>query len=109
MAKKEGKGNGNKLWSRFWAEQGLAVVHVDNLKVNPDKPLESMKMRIEESVYITKKVDGAPRQLLIGIKCHWFTESMEIQRSVFHSCELIPFDIAKEGLIKVQEWLDRKI
>lgn len=107
MAKIEDKRNGNKLWSKFWAEQGLAVIHVDRLKIDKEKAIEEFIMRISEPVYIAKKVDGKMKQFLTGIKCHWMDSEGKIQREVFHSCELIPFEIAKKGLQEVQKWLDR--
>jgi uncharacterized protein YodC (DUF2158 family) len=102
------KRNGDKLWGRFWSEQGVAVVHVDKLKVDPDIKLEDLKMRIEEPVYINKKVQGEVKQFLTGIKCHWLDKDMKIQRAVYHSCELIPYDIAKEGFQMINKWLERK-
>lgn len=97
----------DKLWTRYWAEQGVAVIHVDKLKIEEGKTLDDFKMRIEEPIFTTKIVGTVKKQFLIGIKCHWIDHNNTIQRANFHTCELIPYDIAKEGLIEVQNWLDR--
>jgi uncharacterized protein YodC (DUF2158 family) len=97
----------SKIWSRFWAEQGVAVIHVDKLKIVEGQKLEDFIMRIEEPIYTSKIVGTEKKQFLIGIKCHWIDHLNTIQRANFHSCELIPYDIAKEGLIEVEHWLQR--
>ena len=101
--------NVDKLWGRFWAEQGVAVIHVDKLKIDPDKKLEDFKMRIEEPTYISKKVGEENKQFLTGIKCHWLDQNNTVQRCNFHSCELIPFAIAEKGFQEVEKWLSRPV
>lgn len=97
----------NKLWSRYWAEQGIAVIHVDKMKIIEGKSLEDFIMRIEEPIYTSRIVGTEKKQFLIGVKCHWIDEKNTIQRANFHSCELIPYDVAKNGYTEVEQWLNR--
>ena len=101
-----------KLWSRKWASEGMEVIHVDNLRIKEGKTLEDFKMRIEKIMWRTfympaGDVKGVQYTYIDGMECHWFNDDMNLQRALFHTTELIPFEIAKQGFDVIQTWMDR--
>ena len=98
-----------KLWKRYWAEQGVAVIHVDMLKIQEDEKLEDRIIRIKEVRMQEREVDGQKVQRMQGIVCHWIDKNMQPHVHMFHSKELIPFEIAKLGLGVVQDWIERNL
>ena len=100
-----------RLWSRYWAEQGLAVIHIDKLTLTKDiSELEEYIMRVDKVLREPKKDKDDNRMIIQGIKCRWFTKSNELQAAKFHTKELIPWDILKEGgLTGAQKWIEREL
>jgi hypothetical protein len=98
---------GERLWSKYWASQGVKVVHVDMLRIREGESLDDRVMRIVEVIREKKNKPDDHRHIVKGIICRWFTEGMETKEATFHSCELIPYDIAKLGHDVVSKWINR--
>lgn len=99
--------NGSGLWTKYWAKHGTPVIHVDRLKIEPGKELKDYTMRVTKVIKTTVGEGEAKKQYTDGIECHWIDADMRLHKEIFNTRELIPFDIAKQGLEVVQEWYDR--
>lgn len=112
MAKKtdstEKRIHDSKLWSKHWAAQGVAVIHVDKLKIEADKTLEDYKMRVKRVLMRHVGEDEDKKPYIDGIECQWQDVNMEMHYAIFNSKELVPYDIAKQGIGVVEQWYERK-
>ena len=92
---------------KFRFKEGSEVAHKDNL---------SNKMivtRIIKKSYRYKDFFKTPPEektgiKILGIACHWWDTSNQIQRFRFHTQELVPWDIAQKGQGSVDKWLKDK-
>lgn len=82
-------------------KQGEEVAHIDNLQ---------QKMNIERLVKSAKTVDNGTEKLNVSylqyIRCHWWAKGGDYVVGMFHSRELVPYDIAQEGFMEVMKWQD---
>ena len=100
----------DNLWSSYWAEQGLAVIHVDRLKIVEGELLEDRIMRVERIVMESKEgEEGDRRKVMRGIICHWVDKENRMWKEMFHSRELVPYEVARKGLGEVQRWIEREV
>ena len=116
MAKKLSKEQENierikssKLWSKHWAEQGLPVIHHDQLNyIGNGKKYEDIQMRVD---HICQEIVGLEKKkYTTGIKCRWYQNEegkSVMKESIFNSKELIPVAIANLGMVVVGEWYER--
>lgn len=96
--------NTEGLWSKYWAEQGLEVVHIEHARKTNLKP-EDHKMYVVKIVWNKQGKDNL--RYINGIACHWFTMGNKLEREVFSTKELIPYEIAKRGIQVINDWLNR--
>lgn len=79
-----------------WIKEGMSVSHRDNL---------SLKMRVVKFVKQSIETkDGDSKVYIRGVKCHWFDNNNNLNNGVFHTTELVPYDIAVKGIESVNEW-----
>ena len=96
----------DRLWSKYWAVQGVKVVHIDNVRKQVGKPLDDFCMRVDHVVFKTTGQHNKTNRI-VGIKCRWFGVGGEFHAVMFDTRELIPFEIAKQGLQVVDKWINR--
>ena len=97
------------LWSKYWIAGGIMVVHRNDItELNKDR-LSLFRMTVEKLVKHSKNGAGEKRRSYIeGVRCHWIDNERKYQVGQFHTNELVPYDVAKEGIEKVNEWTNRK-
>lgn len=93
-----------------WIQPGIEVVH--KAQVNHVENLNRLKMKVDKIV--TRRVfvyneeeKKVPRIFVEGVRCYWFDSSGEYHTASFMTSDLVPFEIAKLGVDKVNEWLER--
>jgi uncharacterized protein YodC (DUF2158 family) len=97
-----------KIWSKYWIEGGLNVVHRNHItSMNKDR-IGLFKMIVDKVLKRSIEGTGGIRKVHIeGVKCHWLDETMHYNIGVFHTNELVPFVIAEKGLDEVDRWIKR--
>lgn len=90
-------------------EEGDEVASVDNLELK--MRVFTINKRVED--YFTGVIDGKgvrevkQRSRMEGISCHWWLGN-DIQTHKFHTRELVPWEIAKQGLEACIEWQNKE-
>jgi len=82
-------------------KEGDYVAHRDNI---------SMRMEVERVVYkrreyIDENNKPVVKHFCIGVRCRWWLGE-ELQKNVFHSNTLIPWEIAEKGQIYASRYLE---
>ena len=97
---------------RRWIEPGVQVVH--KAQVNHQDSLDKLKMKVDKIV--TRRVfiydesgKKIPRSFIDGVRCYWFDEDGKYKTASFMTNDLVPYVIAKKGIDKVNEWINRPI
>ena len=103
-------GTNTKLYKKRWIEPGLEVVH--KAQVNYLENLEELKMIVDKIV--TRRVTitdplgvKTPRNFIDGVRCYWFDRNGEYRTASFRTNDLVPYEIAKEGIDKINDWINR--
>lgn len=88
--------------NKYWIVPGMEVVHRDDVsEMNVDR-MHLFKMTVEKVVR-RKAEDGRTR--VDGVRCHWIDNERKFQVGMFHTHELIPFDVASSGIEEVNKWI----
>ena len=98
------------LNDRYWIRAGIEVVHRNHIvDLNMDR-LSFFKMVVDRVVKKSREMkDGERRVYIDGVRCHWLDSEMHYQVGQFHTGELVPFEIANEGIESVNRWLERDL
>lgn len=84
---------------RNWIKSGAEVAHRDNI---------IQKMFVEDIV--KRSAANGQMTLVVGVKCHWWQEvsgkKSTYQFGVFHTRELVPWEIAMRGPQEVNKFLE---
>lgn len=62
----------------------MQVSHVDNLELKI-----TVERIIKKSTELQEGTKTVKRQLIVGVKCHWFDENNKLQTAIFNTRELI--------------------
>jgi hypothetical protein len=95
--------------NKYWIKNGDIVIHrdliprclLDDGTCDTDI-LNKMKLRVEDIVYDT--VCGKKR--IKGIKCHWIDTDMKLWEHIFHTNELLPYDVVIGGQESIDTWIN---
>ena len=88
---------------KYWIVPGVEVVHRDDIsELNRDR-MHLFKMTVEKVV--RRKVNDHLARV-DGVRCHWLDNDRKYQVGMFHTKELIPYDVAKKGVDAVNEWIE---
>jgi hypothetical protein len=84
---------------KIFYKEGDEVAH----KENP-----SLKMNVKAVLFKDHKIPGTDKskKFLIGIRCAWWKSKEEYVFQIFHSRELVPWNIAEKGKEAIIEWLN---
>lgn len=92
---------------------GDAVAHVDNLG-NRMYVGNILISSVDVSTGNIIELDGKrvfekkPKKMLRGIECHWYEKrddgDVVLRKHIFHSRELVPYDVAEKGIEAVIEY-----
>lgn len=86
---------------RKWIKEGMAVAHKD---------YTSLKMRVERivkrSVNVVNGKEDKRVKFIVGVKCHWFDNTGNDRTKIFHTGELLPYDIAQLSQEEIIEWCE---
>lgn len=94
----------DKLNRKLWIVPGVAVIRRDDIsELNMDR-LILFKMTVDKIVKRSVK----DMVKIEGVRCHWIDSERKYQLGLFHTNELIPFDIAIKGISKVNKWINRE-
>ena len=81
-----------------WIKDGMDVAHVDN--IFQKMTVEKMVIRRQGEIF-----------MVVGFKCHWWeivaNKPSKYQFGVFHSRELVPWDVALEGSTAVNKFREQ--
>ena len=89
----------NQSFRKRYFKEGQEVAHKENL---------SNKMEVRRIIRMTKKAkdkQDIDRKLTLGIECGWWNGEAYC-KEVFHTNSLVPWEIAEEGFISVQKYID---
>jgi len=86
---------------RKYFSEGDEVAHKENLTLKL-----FVKQIVKYKKFVTEygKNEKIQKEFISGIKCSWW-KNEEYVSVVFHSRELVPWNIAEQGKEKVIEWL----
>ena len=84
-------------------EEGDEVAHKENLKL---KLFVKQIVKYKKTVYDPIKKEKIEKNFISGIKCGWW-KGKDYVYGVFHTRELVPWEISTQGKEKVIEWLEQ--
>jgi uncharacterized protein YodC (DUF2158 family) len=97
-----------RLWSKYWIEGGLSVIHRNHITTLNKDRISLFKMIVDKVLKRSIEGTGGIRKVHIeGVKCHWLGDDMKYNIGVFHTNELVPYVIAEKGLDEVDRWIKR--
>ena len=85
--------------TKYWIEENASVAHRD---------IPTLKMRV---VKICKEIrtgkDNTKVVRMLGIACTWFDKNNSSQNALFHTRDLIPWEVAEKGEKAINKWLQQ--
>lgn len=87
-----------------WIKRGVAVVHITNL----DK-----EFTVDHVVFKSKKIisdtgEAVNVSRIIGVELNSITPEGKIEKTILHSKELVPADIAIKGKLEAYKFINRE-
>lgn len=91
---------------KVYFKEGDEIAHKENLE-HKMYVARILKVRVP-SKELDKEgnFNGKYYSRIEGVECHWWMNN-DLKTAKFHTRELVPFDIAKEGKEKVKEWIEK--
>lgn len=86
---------------KYWIKPGIEVAHRDCIT------RKMYVVNIVRKKRRIKKEDGTRDTLSViqGVACRWFDDNKE-NKEVYHTRELIPWNIASEGEEAINNWIN---
>lgn len=89
--------------STRWIKPGIAVVHISNLE---------KILTVESIIYVSKEFivdeEKVRKSRIDGVRCQYYDSEGELKKSVHHSKELVPADIANKGKLEAFKFINRE-
>lgn len=90
--------------TKYWISTGIEVIRRDDItELNIDR-LRLFKMVVDKIV--KRKIDDEMVRIE-GVRCHWIDNNRVYQTGLFHTHELIPYEIAEKGIDAVNKWINQ--
>lgn len=91
----------NEINGKRFFKEGDLVAHKENLE------LKMEVRRIIRSRKIYKKEGNKERVFTLGVECGWWV-GKELNKDVFHTNSIIPWDVVEEGFIAVIKYIEAR-
>ena len=69
--------------------------------------LSLFSMTVDKVIKRSRGKDEDRKAFIEGVRCHWLDDKRTYQQGQFHTTELVPLEVAKNGIQEVNKWMGR--